>query len=307
MSGAMSAVMQGAMKVAVAKYTIDAPGDFDAFAAKQAQWLDEAHRLGAQMAVLPEYLSLELGATFDEATRSDLHASMAAIQVHHGRWLDLFAQLARECAMHVVAGTFLLDLGHGRYRNRSYAFAPDGSHVWQDKLRLTGFEKRAQVIEPGDALKVFETGEVRSAIAVCYDSEFPLPVRAQCEAGARLLIVPSCTDTEAGATRVRVGCLARALENRSFVAQAVTAGEALWSPALDVNTGEAALIAPMDVGLPHDGMIVQTSGQQHWAVATLDFAALEASRTQAQVANDRDWASQYFPSVARAKVSAFAR
>ncbi|MFC3815975.1 carbon-nitrogen hydrolase family protein [Lysobacter sp. GCM10012299] len=290
------------LKVAVAKYTVGAPDDFAAFAGKQARWLDEARQQGAQMAVLPEYLALELGAMFDEATRSDLHASLAALQAWHRPWLELFSRLARERHMHVVAGTFLLDLGRGRYRNRSYTFAPDGSHVWQDKLRLTGFEKAAGVIESGDELKVFETGPVRSAVAVCYDSEFPLPVRAQCEAGARLLVVPSCTDTQAGATRVRVGCLARALENRCFVAQSVTAGEAPWSPALDANTGEAALIAPMDVGLPHDGMIVQTRGDQHWAVATLDFAALEASRAQAQVANDRDWASQYFPSVARAKV-----
>ena len=123
------------------------------------------------------------------------------------------------------------------------------------------------MIEPGDALKVFEVGGVRAGIAVGYDSEFPLPVRAQCEAGARLLLVPSCTDTEAGATRVRVGCLARALENRCFVAQAVTAGTAPWSPVLDINTGEAALIAPMDVGMPSDGMIVQTRGHQRWAIA----------------------------------------
>ncbi|MFC3551184.1 carbon-nitrogen hydrolase family protein [Lysobacter cavernae] len=298
------------MKVAVAKYRIDGPDalpDFAAYADKQARWLAEAQAMGAQLAVLPEYLSLELGATFDEAIRGDLHASLVATQACHAAWLDLYARLARELRMHVVAGSFLLDVGRGRYRNRSYAFAPDGSHVWQDKLRLTGFEKQAGVIEPGDALKVFETGAMRSAVAVCYDSEFPLPVRAQCEAGARLLIVPSCTDTEAGATRVRVGCLARALENRCFVAQSVTAGVAPWSPALDVNTGEAALIAPMDVGLPHDGMIVQTRGEQHWAVATLDFAALEASRAHAQVANDRDWSSQYFPSVQRAKMSAFAR
>ncbi len=303
---AMNNHQNGTLKVAAAKYTIDAPTDFAAFAAKQAQWLDEAQRLGAQLAVLPEYLSLELAATFDEATRSDLLASLRATQAHHDAWLALFSGLARERGMHVVAGTFLLDTGRGRYRNRSYAFAPDGSHVWQDKLRLTGFEKSTGVIDSGDELKVFETGGMRSAVAVCYDSEFPLPVRAQCEAGARLLIVPSCTDTEAGATRVRVGCLARALENRCFVAQAVTAGLAPWSPALDVNTGEAALIAPMDVGLPHDGMLVQTRGDQRWAVATLDFAALEASRVHAQVANDRDWASQYFPSVARAKVSRFA-
>src|SRR3546814_2366020 len=77
-------------------------------------------------------------------------------------------------------------------------------------------------------------------------SEFPLPVRAQREAGARLLLVPSCTDTQAGATRVRVGCMARALENRLFVAQAVTTGAADWSPALDTNTGEATIYAPID-------------------------------------------------------------
>ena len=114
--------------------------------------------------------------------------------------------------------------------------------------------------------------------------------------------MPSCTDTAAGATRVRVGCLARALENRIFVAQAVTAGEAPWSPALDANTGEAALIAPMDVGLPHDGILAQTCGMQAWAIAELDVAALDASRAHAQVANDRDWAAQYFPTVLRARL-----
>lgn len=290
------------MKVAVVKYPINAPPDFADFAEKQARLLGEAQAAGAELAVLPEYLSLELAAGFDDVTRGDLAASLAATQRYHGDWLELFSRLARELRISINAGTFLLRSASGRYRNRSYLFAPDGRHVWQDKLRLTGFEKRSGVIEPGDALKVFELGGVRAGIAVCYDSEFPLPVRAQCEAGARLLLVPSCTDTDAGATRVRVGCLARALENRCFVAQSVTTGVAPWSPALDINTGEAALIAPMDVGLPSDGMLVQTRGQQVWAMADLDFAALEASRDQAQVANDRDWASQYFPSVLRARL-----
>lgn len=146
---------------------------------------------------------------------------------------------------------------------------------------------------------------MRAAIAICYDSEFPLPVRAQYEAGARLLIVPSCTDTAAGAMRVRIGCLARALENRVFVAQSVTAGQAPWSPALDINTGEAAVFAPMDVGFPADGVLAQTQGQAVWALAELDFAAFEASRTQAQVANDRDWPGQLAPDVTRAKLAAF--
>ncbi|WP_408950495.1 carbon-nitrogen hydrolase family protein [Lysobacter sp. Hz 25] len=290
------------MRVAVAKYTIGAPRSFAEFADKQAKWLSEARASGAEVAVLPEYLALELGATFGAATQGDLHASLVAIQAYRQAWLDLFGLLARELRLHVVAGSFLLDLGQGRYRNRSDAFAPDGGRLWQDKLQLTGFEKQAGVIEAGDALKTFEIGTQRVGIAVCYDIEFPLPVRAQCEAGARLLLAPSCTDTEAGATRVRVGCLARALENRSFVAQAVTAGEALWSPALDTNTGEAAIYAPMDVGLPADGLLAQTRAGQRWAYADLDFAALEASRVRAQVANDRDWMGQGAPAIARARV-----
>jgi predicted amidohydrolase len=290
------------MKVAAAKYPIGEPRDFEAFAAKQAALLREATARGAQLAVLPEYLSLELAAMFDADARGDLHASLAAIQPLRGAWMALYARLARELGVWINAGSFLLDTGHGRYRNRSDLFAPDGGHLWQDKLRLTSFEKATGVIESGDALKVFEVDGVRAGIAVCYDSEFPLPVRAQHEAGARLLLVPSCTDTDAGATRVRVGCLARALENRMFVAQAVTAGEAAWSPALDTNTGEAALIAPMDVGLPSDGMLVQTRGREAWAIAELDFVALEASRARAQVANDRDWAAQYFPTVLRARL-----
>ena len=290
------------MRVAACKYPVGAPRDFEAFAAKQAALLGEAKARGARVAVLPEYLALELAAGFEPATRADLAASLAALQPLRAAWLALYARLARELGLWINAGSFLLATGDGRYRNRSDLFAPEGGHAWQDKLQLTGFERQARVIAPGDALKVFELDGVRAGVAVCYDSEFPLPVRAQREAGARLLLVPSCTDTEAGATRVRIGCLARALENRMFVAQAVTAGEAPWSPALDANTGEAALLAPMDVGLPADGVLAQTRGGEAWAIADLDLAALEASAAQAQVANDRDWPGQAAPAVRRARL-----
>jgi len=293
------------MKIAVARYRIGAPAGFDAFAARQRQELEAAAAAGARIAVLPEYLSLELAATFDAGIQRDLAASLAAIQRYRQPWLQLFAGLARDLDMHVVAGTFLLDTGHGRYRNRCDWLTPQGTHLWQDKLQLTGFEQATGLIDGGDVLKVFEIDGIRAGVAVCYDSEFPLPVRAQYEAGARLLVVPSCTDTEAGATRVRVGCLARALENRFFVAQAVTAGIAEWSPALDVNTGEAALFAPMDRGFPADGVLAQTRGDEVWAIADLDFDALEDSRGQAQVANDRDWTGQGIPALQRARREPF--
>lgn len=293
------------MKVAVAKYPVGQPRDFSAFAEKQTQLLQQAADAGARIAVLPEYLSLELAATFPVAISADLIASLEATQQYAEDFRHLYSTLAQRLGLHVVAGSFLTAVGNGRYCNRSHWFTPDGTQAWQDKLQLTAFEKHTQVIESGEALRVFEADGVRAGVSICYDAEFPLPVRAQQQAGARLLAVPSCTDTDAGATRVRVGCLARALENRIFVAQSVTAGSARWSPALDENTGEAALFAPMDVGLPADGVVAQTAGQQVWAIGELDFDALEASRAQAQVANDRDWMGQDAPAIRRARLESF--
>ena len=101
------------MKVAVAKYRIGQPADFDAFAARQRAMLAEAAHAGASLAVLPEYLSLELAATFAPEVTADLHASLAATQAYRDAWLALFAGLSRELGLVIQAGTFLTDAGAG--------------------------------------------------------------------------------------------------------------------------------------------------------------------------------------------------
>ena len=183
------------MKVAACKYPIGEPGDFAAFASKQEALLREAKSRGAQLAVLPEYLALELAAMFDAATRGDLHASLAAIQPLRETWLALFADLARELDLHITAGSFLIDNGHGRYRNRSDFFAPDGGRLWQDKLRLTGFEKKTGVIESGDALKVFEVDGVRAGIAASSD---PSAASACASSGVRGRCTPLLHQVDTG-------------------------------------------------------------------------------------------------------------
>lgn len=288
------------VRVAAAQYGIGEPRDFDAFAARVGAQVDAAAKRGAQVVVLPEYLALEIAAMFDAATRDDFVRSLAALQAHHAPFLALMRERARTHAIHLVAGTFLLDIGGGRYRNRAYFVSPEGGVAYQDKLTLTGFERAARVIEPGDEIKVFATDFGRVAIDICYDVEFPLYARAQAEAGARLLLVPSCTDTAAGANRVLVGCRARALENPLYVACAVTAGEAPWSPALDVNTGTAGIYAPIDRGFPDDGIVAQA--ENGWAIADLDLDVFDANAQRAQVANARDWPAQLRAGVQRARV-----
>ena len=79
---------------------------------------------------------------------------------------------------------------------------------------MTRFENEQWLISAGDEIRVFDTDFGKIAINICYDSEFPLIARQQVEAGADLILVPSCTDTQAGFHRVRLGCQARALENQ---------------------------------------------------------------------------------------------
>lgn len=290
------------LRLALAQWSIGSPQDFGEFAARIAAAVRDAVRDRAQMLIFPEYLALELASSLRPEIRADFVATLAALQPLHGPWLQLFAQLAREHRIHLLAGTFLLAQANGRYRNRAYFFSPDGEHVFQDKLTLTGFEKGAAVIEPGDRLKVFDTTFGRVAINICYDAEFPLYARAQQQAGARLLLVPSCTDTDAGATRVRIGCMARALENRLFVAQSVTTGEAPDNPALDTNTGSAAIYAPSDRGLPANGVLAVAAADATWLINDVDFATLDTTLQSAQVAVPLDWDAQLRSQVLRAHV-----
>jgi predicted amidohydrolase len=290
------------LTVATAQYSIGEPADFAAFAARVGDRVAQAAREGAGLVVLPEYLALEAAAAQTAEDRGDFVRSLAALQQHHDDFVALARDLARRHSIYLVAGSFLLDTGGGRYRNRAYFASPDGKLVFQDKLTLTGFEKSASVIEPGDVLKVFDTEFGRVGIDVCYDVEFPLYARAQVEAGARVILVPSCTDTEAGASRVRVGCQARALENQVYVACAVTAGDAPWSPALDVNTGTATVYTPIDRGFPSDGVLVRADAGSDWAFGELDLAALDAFKRDAQVANANDWMAQLRPPVVNARV-----
>jgi predicted amidohydrolase len=121
-------------------------------------------------------------------------------------------------------------------------------------------------------------------------------VRAQVEAGAWLVLVPTCTDTLHGYTRVATCAAARAIENQCFVAITPTVGEAPWSAALDVNRGRAAVFGPADRGFPADGVIAAgPPDEPAWVFAELDPALLDHVREHGAVRNFRDWPRAPFP------------
>jgi predicted amidohydrolase len=178
----------------------------------------------------------------------------------------------------------------GAFRNRIRLHAPSGNTGVSEKLQMTRFERDEWGIAAGTEQRVFDTELGMIGVAICYDVEFPLLVRRQVEAGAEIILVPSCTDTLAGYHRVALSCRARALENQCFVVQAPTVGGAAWSIAVDQNWGAAAIYGPVDRGFASDGVVVQGAlDTPGWVVGELDLTALGRVRAEGQVTNHRDW------------------
>ncbi|MDT3721298.1 carbon-nitrogen hydrolase family protein [Pseudomonas oryzihabitans] len=283
--------------LAACQYAIELLESWDAYAEHLTSLCEEAAVEGSQLLLLPEYAGLVLSGQLPPAERSDLQASIAGIQPLISAWRTLCEGLARRLQIYLQPGSLPILDDDGQYRNRAWLFGPGGCLGYQDKLMMTRFEREEWNIAGGrEGLRVFDTPLARVGILICYDSEFPLLARHLAEAGADLVLVPSCTDTVAGFHRVRVGAQARALENQFAVLQSPTVGLAPWSPALDENVGHAGLYVPPDRGMPADGVIAQSDElcpeRSQWLHAELDLEEVRRVRTNGQVFIRRDWPDQ---------------
>ena len=142
-------------------------------------------------------------------------------------------------------------------------------------------------------IRVFDTALGSIAVAICYDSEFPLLVRAMAEAGAEIVLVPSCTERVSGFHRVATGAKARALENTIVTVQSPTVGDAPWSPAVDRNCGKAAIYVPSEHGVSDDGVVAEgVLDRPMWVAGTVDLDRLRRLRTGGEMRNYADWSAQ---------------
>jgi predicted amidohydrolase len=283
---------QQSVRVAAAQYPIDQLATFDAWAGKMSAWVATGTATGAQLLVFPEYGAIELAATCGPTVYSDLQATLGAVADLGPAMETTLTALARRHDVHILAGSGPARRTDGRYVNRARLITPQGGIGIQDKLIMTPFEVAWGVV-PGETLRVFETNLGRIGIAICYDCEFPLLVRAQAEAGAEIILIPSCTERLSGFHRVRAGAVARALESQIATVTSPTIGDALWSPAVDRNTGAAGIFTPPEAQVAETGVLAEGRfNEPGWIAATIDLAALRRIRTTGEMRNDADWSRQ---------------
>jgi predicted amidohydrolase len=280
------------LRVAAAQYPIGAPQSVEEWERKIADWVGEGAKTGAELLVFPEYAAIEVAHAFGSDVYGDLGRTLEAVARHAGDRVALHVELARKHKVHILVGSGPSLKSDGRYVNAAQIVTPEGHVGEQEKIIMTPFE-REWGISPGDPLRVFDTAIGTLAVAICYDSEFPLLARALAEAGAEVLLVPSCTERVSGYHRVRTGSVARALENTIASVQSPTVGDALWSPAVDRNSGAAGIYVPSEHGVADDGVLAEgVLDASQWVSATIDLAALRRVRSTGEMRNFADWSLQ---------------
>lgn len=281
------------MKLAAASYPLTAFAHFDDYVAHLAAWVTDAAAQGADLLTFPEYGAMELASLGGRAVAADLETALHEV----ARWKPAVdaahIALAAQHGVHILGASGPVFTG-ARPVNRATLYGPSGVIGHQDKQIMTRFERETWDVVAGQGLTAFDTDLGRIGVVICYDSEFPLLSRALVEQGAEILLAPSCTDSLAGFTRVRVGAMARALENQCVVVHAPTVGLCDFCPAVDENVGAASIFGPPDHGFPPTGILAQGGmNSPGWTLAEVSLDAIRAVRREGGVLNHAHWPEQF--------------
>lgn len=128
----------------------------------------------------------------------------------------------------------------------------------------------------GERFEVFETAIAPIGLLICYDMEFPEPVRALALGGARVILV-STANMEPYQVSQEVYLRSRALENGIFVAVANTIGE-------DARYRYFGRSAVAD---PQGRIIAQAGAEEEIVMADLDLAEAEEAQRSSPYLNRR--------------------
>lgn len=264
------------VRVGAIQYWIRPVSSWTQFEEQVTSMVETAADYKCNLVVFPEYFTIQLLTLGN--VKQPIQDQVQWLATQRPRYVELFRALSQKHGLYIVGGSIPSKGDDGRLYNDCYLFNPRGDYDFQGKIHMTRFEKEEWFVSGRDSLKVFDTPFGKLVITICYDVEFPEIARAAAHAGARILVVPSCTDDRQGFLRVRYCAHARAIENQMYVIHTGTVGTQPAVPAIALNYGQAAILTPSDFPFSRDGIRAEgTLNQEMIVVADLDLESLEES------------------------------
>jgi predicted amidohydrolase len=245
----------------------DGSGDVAGNLALLAATAREAAAEGARLLVTPEMFltGYDIGA----------QAVRRLAEPVDGPSAQAVARVARDAGVAVLYGWPELD--RGSVFNAAALVDRDGQRLAAyRKTHLYGEVDTAAFRPGGGGFTTVALDDVRVGLLICYDVEFPEPVRALALAGADLVVVPTALMVPYDVV-ARTLVPARAFENQVYVAYANRTGA---ETSLEY-CGLSCVISP-------DGTELARAGAGEQVVyADLDLATLRASRAENNHLHDR--------------------
>ena len=181
----------------------------------------------------------------------------------------------------------------GRFANRSFLIAPDGSiaarydkiHMFDVNVSETEVYRESAGFRPGKSAVIADTPFARIGMTVCYDLRFPQLYRRLAQAGAQIITVPAAFNHITGAAHWETLLRARAIETGAFVlAPAQTGFHAEASGKGRRTHGHSLAIAPW-------GEVLADAGTDPGVTyAELDLTKVDDARRRVpSLSHDRDF------------------
>jgi predicted amidohydrolase len=113
----------------------------------------------------------------------------------------------------------------GRFANRSFLIAPDGSvnarydkiHMFDVNVSETEIYRESAGYRPGAQAVLADAGWAKIGMTVCYDVRFPHLYRRLAQGGAQIITIPAAFNHITGAAHWETLVRARAIETGCFV------------------------------------------------------------------------------------------
>lgn len=179
---------------------------------------------GAAMLFTPEMSGL--------LDRDRARAARSVVEEADDPVLAAVREAAARAGIWVALGSLAIDLGGGKWANRSYTIGPDGAIAARyDKMHMFDVDlasgekwRESNAYRPGDAVVAVETPIGRLGLSICYDLRFPALFEALGNRGCDAIAIPAAFTVPTGEAHWHVLQRARAIEASAYVIAAAQVG-----------------------------------------------------------------------------------
>ncbi|NOX63030.1 MAG: hypothetical protein GXP42_13975 [Chloroflexi bacterium] len=204
--------------------------------------------------------------------RSLLEMTRAMPESLHDSYVGVFAALAQQYEMTIVAGSMYdVDPHSGAIQNVSLVFGPDGELLGrQAKVMLS--DDDVETARAADGWGVIPTPVGKVGILIGKDALYPEPARILAYQGADMLLTMAAVARPATYHKIYQAALARCQENQLYGMVSFLVGENPFAGENDAPfVGRSAIFAPLEFTPRFTGVMVQLGSPLAEGVITAEW------------------------------------